>query len=373
MFQQNLGVRGQKAREAWEAKFAAYRKEYPELAKQLEQIWHHELPEGWDAEMVPFAADPKGLATRASSSKVLNQVAKCFPWLLGGSADLAPSNLTTLKFDGAGDFSAENYAGRTFHFGIREHAMAAICNGMALCGLRSFGATFFVFSDYLRHSLRLSSLMKLPVLYIFTHDSIGVGEDGPTHQPVEHLAALRSLPGVITIRPADANEVTEAYRVAMLEKSHPVALALSRQNMPTLDRTKYAAAAGLAKGGYVVADAEGGKPSVILIGTGSEVAVCLEAYEKLKAEGVAARVVSLPSWELFEAQSAEYRDSVLPPSVTARVGVEAGIEMGWSKYLGPKGRFVGMQGFGISCPMKQAMEHFGFTAANVVAQAKAVL
>ena len=372
-FQQNLGARGAKAREAWEAKFAQYRKEYPELAEQLDAIQRHELPKGWDADMVPFEVDPKGIASRASSGKVLNQVAKRLPWLLGGSADLAPSNNTQLKFEGAGDFSAKDYAGRNFHFGIREHGMAAICNGMALCGLRSFGATFFVFNDYLRPSVRLSALMELPVLYVFTHDSIGVGEDGPTHQPVEHLAALRSIPGLITFRPADANEVSEAYRVAMLQKHRPVALALSRQNLPTLDRTKYAPASGVQQGGYVLADAAGGRPSVILIATGSEVPLCLEAYEKLTAEGIATRVVSLPSWELFEAQPADYRESVLPSSVTARVGVEAGVELGWSKYVGPRGRFIGMKSFGMSCPIKQAMEHFGFTVANVVAEAKEAL
>jgi transketolase len=251
--------------------------------------------------------------------------------------------------------------------------MAAICNGLALCGLRPYGATFFVFSDYLRPSVRLSAMMELPVLYIFTHDSIGVGEDGPTHQPVEHLAALRSIPGLITIRPADANEVIEAYRFAMLRKKGPVALVLTRQNLPTLDRSQYGSAAGLHQGAYVLADANAGKPDVLLIATGSEVPLCLAAYDQLQAEGIRARVVSMPSWELFDAQPADYRDAVLPPDVTARVGVEAGVELGWSKYLGPRGRFVGMRGFGMSSPLKEVMEHFGFTAAQVVAAAKAAL
>jgi transketolase len=373
-FQMGIGARGGKLHADWEAKFAQYRQKYPDLAGQLDAIARREMPQGWDADMAPFEADAKGMASRVSSGKVLNQVAKNVPWLLGGSADLAPSNNTQLKGDGiGGDFNATNPGGRNFHFGIREHGMAAITNGMALCGLRSFGATFFVFSDYLRPSVRLSALMELPVLYIFTHDSIGVGEDGPTHQPVEHLAALRSIPGLITIRPADANEVSEAYRVAMQGKKNPVALVLTRQNLPTVDRSKYAPAAGLQRGAYVLADAPNGKPQLILIGSGSEVPLCLEAREKLQAEGIQARVVSMPSWELFEAQPAEYRNSVLPPEVTARVGVEAGIELGWSKYLGPGGRFVGMRGFGMSSPLKVVMEHFGFTVANVVAEAKAVM
>lgn len=373
-FAESIGVRGAKAHEVWESRFSQYRQQYSAEAEQLELMWRRELPKGWDAAMAPFPADAKGIASRASSGKVLNQIAQNVPWLLGGSADLAPSNNTMLKFDGVGgDFSATNPGGRNFHFGIREHAMAAISNGMALSGLRPFCATFFVFSDYLRPTIRLSSLMELPVLYIFTHDSIGVGEDGPTHEPVEQLTSLRTIPGLITIRPADANEVSEAYRVAMAQKKHPVALILSRQNLPTLDRAKYAPASGLAKGAYVLADAEGGNPDVILIGTGSEVALCVDAYEKLKAEGIRARVVSMPSWELFEAQPAGYREAVLPSAVTARLGVEAAVELGWSKYLGPKGRFLGMRQFGVSGPLKGVLEHFGFSAANVLTEAKAAI
>ncbi len=373
-FRKGIGERGRQLREAWQRKYDEYRKEYPKLAHQLDLMRRRELPEGWDRDISTFETDAKGTATRASSGKVLNQVAKNLPWLLGGSADLAPSTNTLLKFEeAAGDFSAENPAGRNFRFGVREHAMAAVLNGMALCGLRPYGATFFVFSDYLRPSVRLSAIMELPVVYVFTHDSIGVGEDGPTHQPVEQLAALRAIPGLIAIRPADANEVAEAYRTIMPLKRNPAALVLTRQNLPTLDRSKYAPAAGVRKGAYVLADAEGGKPEVILIGTGSEVSICVEAYEKLKVEGIKARVVSMPSWELFDAQPAEYRDSVLLPSVTARVAVEAGVEMGWGKYLGFHGRFVGMSGFGTSSPVKVVLEHFGFTSANIVAEAKAAI
>ncbi|MBN2295691.1 MAG: transketolase, partial [Pirellulales bacterium] len=301
-----------------------------------------------------------------------NQVAKNIPWLLGGSADLAPSTNTLLKFDGAGDFAAQNPAGRNFHFGIREHAMAAACNGMVLNGLKPFGATFFVFADYCRPSIRLAAMMKLPVLYVFTHDSIGVGEDGPTHQPIEQLASLRAIPNLIVVRPADANEVAEAYRTVIPLKDAPACLVLTRQNLPTIDREKYASAKGVAQGGYILADSDG-TPDVILIGTGSEVSLCLEAREKLAAEGISARVVSLPSWELFEAQSQEYRESVLPPEVTTRVGVEMAVGMGWEKYLGPQGRFLGMNNFGISGPYQKLLEHFGFTADNIAAEAKAAM
>jgi transketolase len=371
-FQQGVGARGRTLHEGWQSRFARYQQQYPELAAELELMRRRELPQGWDANLAPFEPDAKGIASRASSGKVLNQVAPKVPWLLGGSADLAPSTNTLLKFEGAGgDFSMASAAGRNFHFGIREHAMGAIANGMALCGLRPYAATFFVFSDYMRPSIRLAAIMGLPVLYVFTHDSIGVGEDGPTHQPVEHLAALRTIPGLVTIRPADANEVVEAYRVALQTKNKPVALILSRQDLPTLDRSKYASAAGLQKGAYVLADSGTDKPQVILLASGSEVPICVQAYEELKAKGIRARVVSIPSFELFEAQPAEYRDAVLPPEVTARVGVEAGVEFGWSKYLGREGRFVGMRGFGMSAPLKVVMEHFGFTAAHVVAGAKA--
>jgi len=372
-FQQGIGTRGSQLREAWEAKFAQYRSKYPELAAEIDLIQSGKLPEGWDADVPQFEADAKGMATRAASGKALNAVARNVPWLLGGSADLAPSNKTLLSFDQVGSFSADNPSGRNFHYGIREHAMAAISNGMALCGLRPYAGTFFVFADYLRPSMRLSAMMGLPVLYIFTHDSIGVGEDGPTHQPVEQLAALRAIPDLFVIRPGDANEVAEAYRAIMSTSDRPAALVLTRQNLPTLDRTAFAPASGLHQGAYVLADAPGGKPDVILIGTGSETSLCVEAYERLTAEGIKARAVSMPCWELFDAQPADYRDSVLPPGVTARVAVEAGIEQGWHKYIGCSGRFVGMRGFGASAPFKHLYEHFGITVDNVVAEAKAAL
>ena len=372
-FNDGIKARGRQLREAWEAKLAEYRQKHPQPARQIDLIEKGELPDGWDGQVQQFEADPKGVASRASSGKVLNQVAKRISWLLGGSADLAPSNKTMLTFDDVGSFSADNPAGRNFHFGIREHAMAAIANGMALCGLKPYTATFFVFSDYLRPSMRLSALMELPVIYVFTHDSIGVGEDGPTHQPVEQLAALRAIPGLVLIRPADANEVAEAYKVIVSLKKQPSALVLTRQNLPTVDRAVYGPASGLQKGGYVLADAPDGKPEVILIASGSEVSLCMEAYQQLAAEGIKARVVSMPSFELFDAQPAEYRDSVLPPDVTRRVAVEAGVELGWSKYTGSSGRFIGMSGFGASAPFKQLYEHFGITAERVVEEAKAVL
>ena len=372
-FQQGIGARGSQLREAWEAKFAEYRAEYPKQAAEIDLILSGKLPQGWDADVQRFPADAKGDASRNASGKVLNQVAKRVPWLLGGSADLAPSNKTLLSFDQAGSFSADNPRGRNFHYGIREHAMAAISNGMALCGLRPYAGTFFVFADYLRPSMRLSAMMGLPVLYIFTHDSIGVGEDGPTHQPVEQLAALRAIPNLVVIRPGDANEVGEAYRAIMATSDRPAALVLTRQNLPTLDRSKFAPASGLHQGGYVLADAPDGKPDENLIGTGSETSLCVEAYERLTAEGVKARAVSMPCWELFDAQPSEYRDSVLPPDVTARVAVEAGVEQGWHKYIGCSGRFVGMRGFGASAPFKHLYEHFGITVDNVVAEAKAAI
>jgi transketolase len=363
-FRANIGARGQELHCAWKTLSAEYTKQFPDEATELGLIQRHALPAGWDAELKPFAADAKGLATRASSGKVLNEIAQRLPWLVGGSADLAPSTLTLL--DGGGDFEAGNYGGRNLHFGIREHAMGAIVNGMELSGLRAFGATFFVFSDYMRPSIRLAAIMGLPVFYVFTHDSIGVGEDGPTHQPIEHLAALRAIPNLTVIRPGDANEVIEAYRCAMLNAKGPTALALSRQNLPTIDRSKYASAAGAQKGGYVLADAAGGKPDVILIGAGSELSLCVSAYEKLTAQGVKARVVSLPSWELFDAQPQAYRDSVLPPDVHRRVAVELGIDQGWCKYIGRCGRFLGMTSYGASAPVGVLLKHFGFTVENLV-------
>ena len=363
-----LGQRGKSQRDAWMEQFSAYQKAYPELATELSQMQHRDLPEGWEKSIPVFPADAKGMGGRDSSAKVLNSVAQAVPWLLGGSADLAPSTKTRLTFDGAGDFTPENHSGRNFHFGIREHAMASILNGLSLSKIRPYGSGFLIFSDYARGPIRLSSLMELPVIHIFTHDSIGVGEDGPTHQPVEHLLSLRAIPGVMVMRPGDANEVAEAWRVIMKLKHQPVVLVLSRQNMPTLDRTKYASASGVAKGAYVLGDAAGGKPDVILMATGSEVGMTVEAYEKLTAEGVRARVVSMPSWELFDHQSKEYRDSVLPPAVTARVSVEQASTMGWNRYAT---RNDGTTTFGASAPLKELQKKFGFTPdATIVSAAK---
>jgi transketolase len=332
---------------------------------------HRQLPEEWDRDLPEFPPDSKGLATRESSAKVLNAVAKNIPWLIGGSADLAPSTKTRLTFDGAGEFSADDYSGRNLHFGIREHAMGAILNGMSLVKVRPFGSGFFIFVDYMRGSLRLSALMEIPVIYIFTHDSIGVGEDGPTHQPVEQLAQMRSTPGLITIRPCDANEVREAWKVILQFHHQPAVLVLTRQAVPTIDRSRHAAASGLARGAYVLADAPNADPEVILIATGSEVCLCLDAYEQLIQEGVHARVVSMPSWELFDAQDSDYRNSVLPPHVKARVSVEQASDFGWTKYTGTDGHNIGIQTFGASAPLKQLLKKFGFAPENIVAAAKA--
>ena len=369
-FRQGIGKRGKDLRDAWFERIAEYRKHYPELAEELFRMQHRQLPEGWDRDLPEFPADPKGLATRESSAKVLNAVAKNIPWLIGGSADLAPSTKTRLTFAGAGDFSAENYAGRNFHFGIREHAMGAILNGMSLVKVRPFGSGFFIFVDYMRGALRLSALMEIPVIYIFTHDSIGVGEDGPTHQPIEQLAHMRAMPGLITIRPCDANEVREAWKVILQLHHEPAVLVLTRQAVPTIDRSRYAAASGLARGAYILADAPNADPEVILIGTGSEVSLCLEAYEQLTDEGVRARVVSMPSWELFDDQDRDYRDSVLPPRVKARVSVEEASDFGWTKYTGTDGQNIGIETFGASAPIKQLLKKFGFTADHIVAAAK---
>ncbi|MEY4179618.1 MAG: hypothetical protein RLY70_3192 [Planctomycetota bacterium] len=372
-FAAGVGARGSALRGEWEAKFASYEQAYPQQAAELRQIWSGKSPANWESALPVFPADAKGLATRVSSGKVLNAIAPAYPWLVGGSADLAPSTMTMLEHADAGHFGHHNYGGRNLHFGIREHAMGSICNGLALSGIRPYGATFFVFSDYVRPSVRLSSLMRLPVLYIFTHDSIGLGEDGPTHQPVEHLAACRAIPGLVVLRPGDANEVAESYRALLSLHDRPAALVLSRQNVPTLDRAKYAAAAGTRRGAYVLADAAAGQPDVILIGTGSELMLCVAAYEQLAAAGVKARLVSMPSWELFDSQDAEYRDSVLPPTVTARVAVEAGLRMGWDKYLGLGGRFVGMASFGASAPAGTLYKHFGITTERIVAEARAAI
>lgn len=370
-FAQTMGERGAAARQSWEKTFDAYKSAHPDMAAELEAIFAGKLPDGWDKDLPEFPADAKGAATRGTGGKALNAVAKNLPWLIGGSADLAPSTKTLI--DGEGDFSAEDYGARNLHFGIREHAMAAACNGMALLGLRPYGATFFVFSDYLRPSMRLSAIMRLPVIYVFTHDSIGVGEDGPTHQPVEQLAAARAIPGLVILRPGDANESSRAWRAAVLEQHRPVAMVLTRQNMPTLCRDKYASVDGLDRGGYILGDAEGGKPDVILMGTGSELHLAVEAYEKLTADGVKARVVSMPSFELFEDQDESYRESVLPKGVTARVAVEAGVRQGWDRYLGSSGRFVGMDSFGDSGPFDKVYEAHGITSESVVDAAKAQL
>jgi transketolase len=372
-FREGLGKRGADMHGQWSTTFAEYSQKYPDLAEQLSQMQHHELPSGWEKNLPTFPADAKGIATRESSGKVLNVVAQNIPWMIGGSADLATSNKTTLKFPGAGDFEAGSYGGRNLHFGVREHAMGASVNGMTISGLRAFGATFFNFSDYMRASIRLAALMQLPSLFIFTHDSIGLGEDGPTHQPIEQLASLRAMPNLIVLRPGDANEVTEAWKIIAKQQHSPVALVLTRQNLPTLDRSKYAPASGAAKGAYVLADAEGGKPQVILLGTGSELSLCVDAYEKLKADGIKARVVSMPSWEIFEQQDAAYKESVLPSNVTARVSVEMAATFGWERYTGSKGRNIGMRRFGASAPLKDLLKYFGFTVDKVVEEARAAI
>ncbi|HKV64024.1 MAG TPA: transketolase [Candidatus Acidoferrum sp.] len=372
-FKNGVGKRGAEARSAWKAKFEEYKKQFPQLADQLTRMQSGQLPDGWDKDLPTFPADPKGMATRESSGKTLNALAKNIPWIVGGSADLAKSNKTNLTFDGAGDFYPNQYRGRNVHFGVREHAMGAIVNGMTLSKLRAFSATFFNFSDYMRASMRLGALMEIPSLYIFTHDSIGVGEDGPTHQPIEQLASLRAMPNMLVLRPGDANEVVEAYKVALQHTHGPTTLVFTRQAMPTLDRTKYASAAGVAKGAYILAEAPGGKPDLILMGSGSELSLCVEASEKLNAAGIKTRVVSMPSWELFERQDAAYKESVLPSSVSARVSVEMASTFGWERYVGLKGKMIGMRSFGASAPLKDLLKKFGIQVDNVVATAKEVL
>ncbi len=372
-FRNGIGKRGRDLHAQWSKLFADYSAKFPDLAKRISSMQHRDLPEGWDKNLPVFPADAKGIATRESGGKVLNVLAQNIPWMIGGSADLATSNKTTLKFEGAGDFQAGTYAGRNLHFGVREHAMGAAVNGLIVSNIRAFGATFFNFSDYMRASIRLAALMEIPSVFVYTHDSIGVGEDGPTHQPIEQLASLRAMPNLIVLRPGDANEVTEAYKVVAQLKHSPAVMVLTRQNLPTLDRTKYAAASGVAKGAYVLADAPGGKPDVILIGTGSELSLCVDAYEKLKADGVKARVVSMPCTELFDQQDATYQESVLPSAVTARVSVEMAATFGWGKYTGLKGRNVGMHRFGASAPLKDLLKYFDFTVDKVVAEARATL
>jgi transketolase len=372
-FEGGIGARGAAAREAWLELFEGYEREHPELADHLRRMQRRELPEGWDRDLPVFEPDEKGHAGRDASALVLNAIGPNVPWLIGGSADLSPSTKTRLTFDGAGDFSADDRSGRNLHFGVREHAMGSILNGLSLSKLRPFGSGFLIFSDYARTPTRLSAIMEIPTITIFTHDSIGVGEDGPTHQPIEHLAALRSMPGLVELRPGDANEVAEAWRWIMQSQHDPVALILSRQNMPTLDRTKYGSAEGVHRGGYVLADPAEGEPDVILIATGTEVGLAIAAYEELTAEGIDARVVSLPSWALFDRQSQEYRDSVLPPGVTARVAVEQASTFGWERYAGAAGTVIGMETFGASAPLKELQTKFGFTPEHVVEAARAQL
>jgi len=369
-FSAGIGKRGADARAEWTKLFANYRAKFSELAAEIDQMQKRELPEGWDRNLPVFPADEKGMAGRDASGKVLNVLSQNIPWLLGGSADLGPSNKTSLTYQGAGNFQAGTPEGKNLHYGIREHSMGAIVNGLSLSKLRSYGATFFIFSDYVRPAIRLAALMELSVFYVFTHDAMGDGEDGPTHQPVEHLASLRAIPGLVTIRPADANEVVEAYRYVLQLRHKPAVLVLSRQALPTIDRIKYAPATGVAKGAYVLADATAGKPEVILIASGSEVILALQAHERLLAEGIASRVVSMPSWDIFDSQPQEYRDSVLAPEVKARVAIEQASTFGWERYVGGTGHIIGMRTFGASAPLKELQRKFGFEPDKIVAAAK---
>ena len=369
-FAAGIGARGASLCREWMKLVESYRSKYPELAKEIELMQRRELGEGWDRGLPVFPSDAKGVAGRDASGKVLNVLAQNIPWFIGGSGDLGPSNKTTLTFLGAGDFQADTPNGKNLHFGIREHAMAAIVNGLSLSKVRAFGATFFIFSDYARPAIRLAALMELPAIFVFTHDAMGDGEDGPTHQPIEHLASLRAIPGLITLRPGDANEVVEAYRYVMQQRHKPAAMVLSRQPLPTLDRTKYAPASGVARGAYVLGDAPGGNPEVIIIASGSEVSVAVQCHESLLAEGIRSRVVSMPSWEIFENQTKQYRDSVLPPSVKARVAVEQASTFGWERYVGTSGQVIGMHTFGASAPLKELQRKFGFEPDQVAAAAK---
>jgi transketolase len=372
-FDAGIGARGAETRRRWEALFAAYHERFPELAREIDQMQRRELPAGWDRDLPSFPADPKGIAGRDASGDVLNALAQNIPWFLGGSADLGPSNKTTLKFAGAGDFEAESPGGRNLHFGVREHAMAAVVNGLALSKLRAFGATFFIFSDYARPAIRLSALMELPTIFIFTHDAMGDGEDGPTHQPVEQLISLRAVPGLVVLRPGDANEVVEAYRYVLQLRHQPAVIALSRQPLPTFDRNKYASAAGVVRGAYVMADSPGGPPEIILIASGSEVSLIVDAHEELASQGIRSRVVSMPSWDIFEHQPQSYREDVLPPEVMARIAVEQGSVLGWDRYVGVGGQVIGMKTFGASAPLKELQRKFGFEPERVVAAAKELL
>src|SRR5712692_3442955 len=369
-FRAGIGKRGHQLREDWRKLFAEYTNKYPDLADQIDRMQRRDLPEGWDKNLPTFPADAKGMATRDSSGKALNVLAQNVPWLVGGSADLAGSDRTRLKFDGAGDFQAGSYGGRNLHFGVREHGMGAALNGIAVSKLRPFGGTFFNFSDYMKPTIRLAAIMEIPVIYVYTHDSIGLGEDGPTHQPIEQLASLRAVPRLVLLRPADANEVVEAWKVVMQLRDKPAALVLTRQAVPTFDRSKYASASGVAHGAYVLADPPDGKPDVILMASGSEVSLCVSAHEQLQSEGIKARVVSMPSWGIFEQQDENYRNKVLPPEVKARVSVEQAATFGWSRYLGPAGIAIGMYRFGASAPIKDLLKKFGFTTDHVVAAAR---
>ena len=395
-FKNNMGKRGGELRNGWMAKFEEYKQQHPELADQMFRMQHRQLPDGWEKALPTFPADAKGLAGRQASGKVLNELAKAVPWIIGGSADLSPSTLTRLGpasdavnketheplANPFGDFGPDgrvveehgprtlSWGGRNIHFGVRELAMGACLNGLALSKVRAFGSGFFVFSDFSRPTIRLAALMEIPVIYVFTHDSIGVGEDGPTHQPIEHMASLRAIPGLVTMRPGDANEVGECWRVIMKYRHHPVCLVLTRQAVPTLDRTKYAAASGAARGAYILADADGGQPDVLLLATGSEVAMAVDAYERLKKDGVKARVVSMPSWEIFEEQDDAYKQQVMPPEVSARVSVELASTFGWARYVGTNGVSIGMKGFGASAPLKDLQKKFNFSVEGIVNAAK---
>jgi transketolase len=369
-FNAGIGKRGSEARRQWIEKFESYRAEFPDLALEIELIQRRELPDRWDRNLPAFPPDPKGVAGRDASGKALNVLAQNIPWFLGGSADLGPSNKTLLTFEGAGDFQADTPGGKNLHFGIREHAMAAIVNGLSLSKLRAYGASFFIFSDYARPAIRLAALMELPSLFIFTHDAMGDGEDGPTHQPVEHLASLRAIPGLITLRPGDANEVVEAYRYIVQLRHQPAVLALSRQPLPTLDRSKYAPASGVSNGAYILADTPDGNPEAIIIASGSEVSLAVQAHETLLAEGVRSRVVSMPSWEIFELQTKAYRNKVLPSDVKVRVAVEQASTFGWERYVGDAGNVIGMKTFGSSAPLKELQRKFGFEPDKVVQAVK---
>ena len=372
-FEAGIGARSADARHRWETLFAGYRVNFPELATEIDQMQRRELPTGWDRHLPSFPPDPKGIAGREASGKALNVLAQNIPWFLGGSADLGTSNKTLLKFEGAGDFEAGTPGGRNLHFGIREHAMAAIVNGLSLSKLRAFGATFVIFSDYARPAIRLSALMELPTIFVFTHDAMGDGEDGPTHQPVEHLVSLRAIPGLVVLRPADANEVVEAYRYVMQLRHQPAVMALSRQPLPTFDRRKYAPASGVARGAYVMADATAGRPEVILIASGSEVSLAVAAHETLASKGIRSRVVSMPSWDIFEHQPDAYREEVLPARVKPQIAIEQGSVLGWDRYVGPEGRVIGMKTFGASAPLKELQRKFGFEPEHVVSAAMELL